>query len=99
MDDTRFEFLDHSRQKTGGELRNRQIPPASKLAAESHRHVFDFKRQKQLRSILNLLRYAETEIAELNLDTSAILLEAIVVDLARNLEFRPRGCSTPEPTA
>lgn len=44
------------------------------------------QRQQQLLSILDLLRYAEAEIAELGIETSAVLLGATITDVAKNLQ-------------
>lgn len=48
-------------------------------------YATDGKGPKQLLSILHLLRYAEAEVSELGLETSAVLLEAAIADLAQNL--------------
>ncbi|WP_439360476.1 hypothetical protein [Bradyrhizobium sp. DASA03007] len=54
--------------------------------AEDHQSVADGKRKQQLLFILSLLSYAEAEIAELNLETSAVLLEAAIADIFQHLE-------------
>ncbi|QOZ23931.1 hypothetical protein [Bradyrhizobium sp. CCBAU 51753] len=46
----------------------------------------DVKRRRQLLSMLDLLRYAETEISKLGLETSSVLLGATIADVAENLE-------------
>ncbi len=43
-------------------------------------------RQKQLLSLIHLLRHAEVEILELDLETSAVLLGAAITDLTRHLD-------------
>lgn len=53
---------------------------------DGNQPVTDNRRQKQLLSLLDLLRYAEAEIAELNLETSAVLLRATIAELAQNVE-------------
>ncbi|SPP98232.1 protein of unknown function [Bradyrhizobium vignae] len=62
----------------------RHIMPAKAL--EDDQSVANGKRKEQLLSILNLLRYAEAEIAELHLDTSKVLLGAAIADVAQHLE-------------
>lgn len=47
----------------------------------------DGQRQKQLLSVLDLLRYLETEISELELETSAVLLGAAIADVAQKLKL------------
>ncbi|WGS19165.1 MULTISPECIES: hypothetical protein [unclassified Bradyrhizobium] len=44
------------------------------------------KRREQLMVIIDLIRYAEVEVLELNLETSAVLLEAAITDLTRFLD-------------
>lgn len=43
-------------------------------------------RQKQLLSILDLLHYAEAEVAELGIETSSALLRATIADVDQHLE-------------
>ncbi|MCA6120134.1 hypothetical protein J6524_35655 [Bradyrhizobium sp. WSM 1738] len=54
--------------------------------AEDIHSLADSERRKQLLSILDLLRYAEAEVRELDLETSAVLLAATITDVAQNLE-------------
>lgn len=42
-------------------------------------------RSTRLRTLLNLLRYAETEAADLGLETSSVLLSAAITDVGRKL--------------
>ncbi|WP_143270748.1 hypothetical protein [Bradyrhizobium brasilense] len=55
-------------------------------ALEDDQPVANGTRKEQLLSILNLLRYAEAETAELNLETSKVLLGAAIADVAQHLE-------------
>lgn len=43
------------------------------------------ERERQLISLIDLLRHAEAEILELNLKRSAVLLEAAIADLTQHL--------------
>ncbi|WP_036051470.1 hypothetical protein [Bradyrhizobium sp. Tv2a-2] len=56
------------------------------LAAECNQYPSTPKRNKLLLSITQLLRYAQAEIAELDLEISGILLEATIADIARELD-------------
>ncbi|MHC2432650.1 hypothetical protein ACVMB0_000025 [Bradyrhizobium sp. USDA 4451] len=58
--------------------RKRYIACAWKSAADN--------RQKQLLSIIQLLHYAEAEILELELETSAVLLAAVITHLTQHLD-------------
>ncbi|MCC8977855.1 hypothetical protein [Bradyrhizobium acaciae] len=49
------------------------------------------RRQQQLLSILDLLHYAEAEIAEMGIETSVALLEAAIADVAQRMR-------SPEPS-
>lgn len=81
-------FLKPSAQGMPGEFQYRQIVRGNKgaFAADDNQYSVDGKRQKQLMGILDLLRYAEAEISELDLETSAVLLGAAIADLARNFK-------------
>ncbi|WP_439406491.1 hypothetical protein ACNJX9_34400 [Bradyrhizobium sp. DASA03076] len=61
-------------------------PVKEEFVTADDRYVTKGKRQKRLTSILNLLRYAEAEIAELDLEISAALLGAAIADIARQLD-------------
>lgn len=54
-----------------------------KVAQDEGRYVPRTQRQKQLLSILDLLHYAEAEVAEMGIETSAALLEATIADVAQ----------------
>lgn len=55
------------------------------------RALQDSQRREQLLSILDLLRYAEVEIAELDLGISTVLLGAAIADVAGNLKQYANG--------
>ncbi|MCK1516070.1 hypothetical protein IVB22_26640 [Bradyrhizobium sp. 190] len=72
---------------TAGELPYRLKARRDKgLFAEDNHSVAHAKRRKQLLSIIDLLRNAEAEMAELDLETSAMLLGAAMADVAQHLE-------------
>ncbi|WP_028351638.1 hypothetical protein [Bradyrhizobium murdochi] len=62
----------------------RQVVRDSKLESAAQSVIGE--RQKQLLIIINLLRYAEAEILELNLEISAVLLGAAITDLTQQLD-------------
>lgn len=88
VDKSSSNLFNSSAQARAGEFPHRQITRGSKegLAAGDNRYVLDGKRQMQLLSILDLLRYAEGALSELDLETSAVLMKATIADVARNLE-------------
>lgn len=57
-----------------------------KFAGDNNVGLADSQWKKQVSNILDLLRYAEVEIAELNLETATVLLGAAIADLVKNLE-------------
>ncbi|UVO30481.1 hypothetical protein [Bradyrhizobium arachidis] len=77
----------HTEARIAG-VPNRQIARGNKgkLNADDGQDMVDGTRKTQLLSILDLLRYAEAEVSELELETSAVLLGAAITDLAQNLK-------------
>lgn len=74
-------------EATAGEPPCQQISSnAEELRSEATQSEVDSIRQKQLLSIIDLLRYAEAEILELHIETSAVLVGAAITDLAQDLE-------------
>lgn len=73
---------------THATVRDRQAKRSSndESAADDNHSLIDQKRYRRLVSTLELLRYAEAELAELNLETSTVLLRATIVDVAQNVE-------------
>ncbi|WP_456794026.1 hypothetical protein [Bradyrhizobium sp. USDA 4506] len=55
------------------------------VAADDNRPLVDQQLHRKLVSTLQLLRYAEAELSELNLETSVVLLRAAIVDIAQNV--------------
>lgn len=71
---------------TAGETPYRQFAADYKEGLADAQPTNDDKRTTRLLSVVNLLRYVEVEIVELKLETSAVLLEAMIVDLAQSLD-------------
>ncbi|MCK1412426.1 hypothetical protein IVB55_05070 [Bradyrhizobium sp. CW4] len=71
-----------------GEFSHRS-PPRRGSGKFDRDSMVEAQRQAQLLSILDLLRYAEAEIEELGIETSAALLGATIADVAQNLEQHP----------
>lgn len=81
-------FITAPARSTAGEVLYLEIARSRKeeCAADDTASTVDCKRQKRLLSVLDLLQYAEAEITELDLETSAVLLEATIADLVQHLE-------------
>ncbi|MGY4353206.1 hypothetical protein ACVWXM_009723 [Bradyrhizobium sp. GM7.3] len=88
-DDTSSVFLKPRAQATPGEFQHRHIVRGNNgefAAADDNQYSVDGKRQMKLMGLLELLRYAEAEITELDLETSAVLLAATIADVAQNFD-------------
>lgn len=79
-------FLKAPAQMAAAKFGHRPSARDSKGTTSDTQSVVGEKRKKQLLSVVNLLNYAENEILDLNLETSAVLLEATIADLVQNLD-------------
>ncbi|RXG86621.1 hypothetical protein [Bradyrhizobium zhanjiangense] len=81
-------FRETAPQTRAGEFSHRSTPrrDKGKFPQDNDHSVVNSRRQTQLLSVLDLLCYAEAEIAELGIETSAALLGATIADVAQNLE-------------
>ncbi|MCK1396787.1 hypothetical protein IVB45_05780 [Bradyrhizobium sp. 4] len=81
-------FIDTSTDTAAGEFRGRKIAQLreGELTAQGAQFTAPRTRQTLLLSVIGLLRYAEAEVLELKLETSAVLLGATIAELEQNLE-------------
>lgn len=59
------------------------------VSVNGYDHVAERKRYRQLLGILELIRQVEVELEDLNLGTSAVLLQAAIADIIQTVERAP----------
>ncbi|WP_354112311.1 hypothetical protein [Bradyrhizobium sp. S3.12.5] len=74
-----------SQARDGDDVDSLKPPRQRSVGQEEGRYVARTQRQKQILSILDLLHYAQGEISEMGIETSAALLEATIVDVAQSV--------------